>query len=351
MFALLGKTRCSPIAVDVGSQSVKLLQLSADRTSVHEAVRWEIALAQSADAALRDRQVAESIRAAMAGRRFRGRDAVFCIGPEQLFVQNIRVPVAAGADLNRLVRTEAAGRLPFSSEEAELRFLPAAEVRQGDSLRREVIVLACHRPVLQRMLEVAEQANLRPIAIDVEPTALLRCYAKQFRRDEDRQRRLMFVSIGASTTRVIIARGAEVLFIKYVDFGGRQLDEAVAHHLEMPLGEAAALRRHNGDRRADQRDPEVARSIHEACRPALDRLANELALCVRYYSVTFRGQPLAQIVLGGGEAQQSIADWLSSHLGLPCELGNPLRCCRQAALPGRVGQWDVAVGLALKELN
>ncbi len=351
MFALLSRGRCSPIGVDIGSQSVKLLQLSADGTSVHEAVRWEIAPAPSADAALRDRQVAEAIRAATAGRRFRGRDAVFCVGPEQLFVQNIRVPATTATDLNRVVRSEAAGRLPFSSEEAEIRFLPAAEVRQGDSVKREVIVLACHRPVLQRMLDIAEQTRLRPVAIDVEPTALLRCYAKQFRRDDDRQRRLMLVSIGASATRVVIARGTEVLLIKYIDFGGRQLDAAVAHHLEMSIDEAAALRRHNGDRRADQRDPEVARSIHEACRPALDRLASELALCVRYYSVTFRGQPLAQIVLGGGEAQQSIADWLSSHLGVPCELGNPLRCCRQATLPGRIGQWDVAMGLALKELN
>ena len=243
MFELLSRGRCSPIGVDVGSQSVKLLQLSADGASVHEAVRWEIAPDRSADAAVRDRQVAEAIRAATAGRRFRGRDAVFCIGPEQLFVQNIRVPVTAGAELNRLVRSEAAGRLPFSSEEAEIRFLPAAEVRQGDSLRREVIVLACHRPVLQRMLDIAEQARLRPIAIDVEPTALLRCYAKQFRRDDDRQRRMMLVSIGASATRVVIARGAEVLFIKYVDFGGRQLDEGGGGAWGMAVEEGGVLGR------------------------------------------------------------------------------------------------------------
>ena len=35
------------------------------------------------------------------------------------------------------------------------------------------------------------------------------------------------------------------------------------------VADAAALRRHNGDRRADQRDPEVTRTIAEATRPVL----------------------------------------------------------------------------------
>ena len=120
------------------------------------------------------------------------------------------------------------------------------------------------------------------------------------------------------------------MFVKYVDVGGRHLNEAVARHLKMDLADAAALRRHNGDRRADQRDPEIARSIAESTRPVLGQLANELSLCLRYYSVTFRGLPLRQVVLGGGEATESLAEWLAERLDLPCELGNPLRSYGEA---------------------
>ena len=105
----------------------------------------------------------------------------------------------------------------------------------------------------------------------------------------------------------------------------------------MPPADAAALRRHNGDRRADQRDPEIARSIAEAIRPVLERLAQEMSLCLRYYSVTFRGQPLAQVVLGGGEASPSLVEWFAARIDLPCELGNPLRTLREGpgGRPGR----------------
>lgn len=140
------------------------------------------------------------------------------------------------------------------------------------------------------------------------------------------------------------------MFVKYVDVGGRHMDQAVAQHLKLSLADAASLRRHNGDRRADQRDPEVARSVAEALRGTLEQLAAELSMCIRYYSVTFRGQPLARLVLGGGEATGNIAEWLSSRLELPCELGNPLRSYARVP-PGRASQWDVAAGLALKHLE
>ena len=129
------------------------------------------------------------------------------------------------------------------------------------------------------------------------------------------------------------------------------LRAAAPFNLEMDLTDAVALRRHNGDRRADQQDPEVTRSIEESVRPVLDQLANELSACLRYHSVTFRGQQLSQIVLGGGEASQPLADWLAARLDMACEPGSPLRSYENVTATGHTGQWDVAAGLALRETN
>jgi len=359
MVGWIAKRRPSPIGVDIGSRSVKLLQFDAGRAEVRAAARWDLPADPQAgtrqagappDSAPRDdEQIVQAVCRAREGHNFRGREAVLCLGSGRLFVQNIRVAPASGEELKKQVHLEAAGRLPFSSEEAEIQYLEAADVRQSDMVRREVIVLACHRPVLARILALGERAGLRPVAVDVEPAAMLRCYCRQFRRDDDQQRRMVFVSLGASTTLVVIARGSDAVFIKYIEVGGRHLDEAVARHLQMTPADAAALRRHNGDRRADQRDPDITRSIAESVRPVLDRLAGELSLCLRYYSVTFRGQPLSQIVLGGGEATQSLADWLATRLDLPCELGDPLRSYQKSVSSERIGQWNVAAGLALRE--
>jgi len=349
MVSWIPKGRCSPIGVDIGSRSIKLLQFDAERTAVGEAARWDLPPRESSESPQQDESIVEAVGRAREGRKFRGRRAILCLSSADLFVQNIRVPQAKGEELEKIIRSEAAGRLPFDAEEAEIRFIEAADVRQGDMMRREVIVLACRKAAVERLLSLAEQANLMPVAIDVEPSAMLRCYSKLFRRDNDQQRRTMFVNLGASNSMVVISKGPNVMFVKYLDIGGRHLDEAVASHLKMRPADAASLRRHNGDRRSDQRDPEITRSIDESVRPVFNRLANELSLCLRYYSVTFRGRPVELVVLGGGEATESLAEWVSRRLDLPCEEGNPLRPYANGDPAGRNSQWDVAAGLALRE--
>ena len=72
----------------------------------------------------------------------------------ELFVQNVRLAKAPSSEMERLVRQEAAGRLPFPAAEADIRFLEAADVRQGETTRREVILLACHKPMVDQLLKV-----------------------------------------------------------------------------------------------------------------------------------------------------------------------------------------------------
>jgi type IV pilus assembly protein PilM len=343
------KNRTSPIGIDLGSQSVKLVQFTAEREELIDAVRWDLPAAAGDDA--RSEALAEALTKARQNRKFRGRDAVICLGRSELFLQNIRVSKATGPDLERLVQQEAAGRLPYSVAESEIRFVEAGDVRQGDTTLREVIVLACHRPVLERVLATVEKAGLNPVAVDVEPRALVRSYTRQFRRDEDRDKRSLLVHVGSSGTAVVIAQGDETLLVKYLDLGGKDMDQAVADGLKMELAEAIALRRHNGDRRADQQDPEVAQSIAEATRPVIERLISELSLCIRYHSVTFRGQPLARMVLGGGEATETLRDLLAQRLDLKCELFDPLRNFANQVRTLRHGQWDVAAGLALRDVG
>jgi type IV pilus assembly protein PilM len=95
----------------------------------------------------------------------------------------------------------------------------------------------------------------------------------------------------------------------------------------------------------------VARSLADALRSTLERLASELAMCIRYHSVTFRGQPLVRLVLSGGEATPALAESLERQLGLRAELSDPFRWLPVAPNLGRKCQWDVAAGLALRECS
>jgi type IV pilus assembly protein PilM len=342
----------APIGLDVGTRFVKMVQFSADRSRVLAAGRWEIPPQPAKTSPQEQAQrTAETLKRGLRERPFAGRDVVLCLSDKQLVLQNVRVPKGGGSDLDRAVAQEIAGRVPFPVEETELRYVESVDVRQGDALLREIIVFACHRPVLAQLLEIIALAELRPVAVDVEPAALARNYAAQCRRGDDFKQRALVVHVGFARTAAVITQGDEMLFVKYIDVGGTQFDAAVARHLNMEPSEAAALRRSHGDRRSDLQDPEVVRSVTEATRPIVERLAQELAMCVRYHSVTFRGQPLTRCVIGGGEASPQLAESLTRLLTLPCEVSDPFRLFPGGSHLGRKGTWDVAVGLALRDLN
>ena len=161
----------------------------------------------------------------------------------------------------------------------------------------------------------------------------------------------MILHMGHQRTAVVISQGEEMLFVKYIEIGGSNLDAAIASHLRMEVKEAASLRRQSSDRRVDLQDPEVMRTVAEATRGVLDRLGGELALCVRYHSVTFRGQPLTRVVLGGGEATAQLAEAIGKNLNMKCELSDPFRAMPAQRDLGRRGLWDVSAGLALREVK
>src|ERR1043166_6482567 len=159
MVRWLAKRRAGPIGIDIGARSIKLVQFSGDRSRLIEAARAELPpIAEKATPLELAERIADGLRRGLKDREFRGRDAVCCLSDRDLFLQSLRVPKQAGPQLDRLVAQEAAGRVPFGLDEAELRYLEAADVRQGDQTMREVIVFAVQRAVLQQALGGVEHA-------------------------------------------------------------------------------------------------------------------------------------------------------------------------------------------------
>ncbi|PHS16988.1 MAG: hypothetical protein COA78_03340 [Blastopirellula sp.] len=342
----------TPIGLDIGTSSIKLVQLNSDYSKVHESVRYDFSIDNSLasnelDEAM-DRALSNVLSKAKQGRRFRGNEVVVCLNHQDLCLQNIKIERDDSRSIDQVIQQEAAGRVPYSVTEAELRHFDTCLSDANEAVNRDIIIMACHRPKLEQRLDLIERAGFSPIAVDVEPIAVLRSFTKQHRRESDREERVFYVHIGYSNSMVVIAEGDHILFVKYIDIGGNNLDKAVASHLNLSQKEAANMRKHHGDRRRKRRDSEVTKSLSESTRNVIEKLCAELSMCIRYHSVTFRGKPLVKMILTGGEANEEIQQELGQRLSLDCELGDPIRNFENSPASGRTGQWDVATGLALR---
>jgi Tfp pilus assembly PilM family ATPase len=102
-------------------------------------------------------------------------------------------------------------------------------------------------------------------------------------------------------------------------------------------------------------DARVDRAMYDAVRPLMGDLAHEVSLCLRYYSVTFRGAKPEGCVLSGGEASEpKLVEAFKESLRIACDVGRPLDGVRTeglgagTAVRGTGAEWGVAMGLSLR---
>jgi len=368
MLSLFPRRRYGPIGLDVGSRSIKLLQLgrTRGRLSVAAAAQWQMpdsALGPEGDAAACAGQAAEAVRSLLKQNGFHGREVVSCLRMDELATKNVRLPHMPKDELDKAVLWECQERLSFPVAADRIHYFEAGDVRQGTEVRDEIIIMAVPESTIQQHLDRIGSMRLEPVHIDTEPTALFRAYQRYLRRAQDESVVSVIVDIGLTATKVVVAKGKKILLIKLIDLAGRALNESVAKELGLTYSEAAHFRRRLSESRADASGPppqgadQVEWSVLDAIRVPVEALAREISLCLRYCSVTFRGLCPNKVTLTGGEAYDPAAvKLLTECLGLPCAVGQPLRGVEIDEVHmgddrrSELTEWSVVTGLALRGL-
>jgi type IV pilus assembly protein PilM len=358
----LTRSQILPIGVDIGFDSVKLLQLEVleGALSVLCAAKREMPEEARANPELRTAVAVDLIRQMLHQEDFRGREIVTALPREMVHVKNLRLPVIPPGELESAVQFEARNIFPFDVDQAHVRHLVAGDVRQGNDTRQEVIVLAATQDDVNFFLEQLNRSGAMVASLDFEPCAVYRSVERFIRRREDEYEVHVLVDTGFRCTQVVIGRGREMSFFKPIEIGGRQFQEAVSRKLGISGEEAKELRRRiiresaNGAAQEDASRDQVRRAVWDATRSVMEELAREVSLCLRYHSVTFRGQRPNKVRLVGGEASDpQLQSILSSVLPIPVEAARPLLSVNTARMQQsdrreRMGEWSVAFGFALK---
>src|SRR5690606_11827152 len=119
--------------------------------------------------------------------------------------------------------------------------------------------------------------------------------------------------------------GREINLIKPINIGGRHLHDAVSAKLGITVDEARALRRRFESQDSEQPKDPVRQAVFDATRGVVEELGREIALCLRYYTVTFRGhRPSSVRVVGGEACDTPLIQQLASGLPIPVESWRPL---------------------------
>lgn len=359
MFAKWFEKPAYPIGIDFGAYSIKMVQLRSPESGTEGAENLEIQ-------ARAERSVPENLpvsgpeRVAAVTRLlnemrasgpFLGNRVVCSLPTSAIQFKNLRLPKMPPNELQAAVEWEAADRLGQAGhdagEEVYLQFFDAGEVRQGEDLREEIILMAAPSSVVHTYLDALTGAGFEPAAMECAPAAMERCVSRNRAPNLDAPADVI-LDVGYGSSKVLIARANHIVFFKSIDVGGRTFDGLVAQRLNISPADAAEVRRKailgaSEPKAADASGTEtpVEHAVFDAIRPAVVEVAREVSLCLRYYSVTFRGRrPETGMIVGGEGRCPQFIKLLSDEVGLNV---TPARGV------GRLdGQWLVAAGLSMR---
>jgi len=320
--------------------------------------------------------VISAIKRMLANGDYNGRNVVSCLPSGKLRITSLRLAEAERYDIEQALRREVTQRFGLDPDEDAMDYVVAGSVLQGDEVKNELILFATDNETIKSHIEMLEETELMPVAIDTIPCALFRSFERSLRRQEDRERTSVFVDVGSSLTTVVFGRGGEISFVKQISIGGQNFTQEIATKLGVNISEAEMLReslRADPDlfsEKSDLAEQTPAKNRHhvdpstwqvmvDAVNAVAEDLAKEVSLCLRYYTVTFRGRRVERAVFAGGGAYEDILlNVLKRRLAVEIEVAQPLRgfdlSDARTNVPfnssrrGLFCEWAVAVGLSLK---
>jgi type IV pilus assembly protein PilM len=365
MISFINKPKgCRPIGIDIGNHSVKMLQLAVNggHTQVIAASETAVDPSINGDAAGRKEFVAGAVKRMLCEGGFAGSKVVSCLPNDHVGITSLRLDAGQVQDIDDVVRREARQRFGLDVETDSVDYIPAGSVRQAEETKEELILFGAESQVVKAHIEMLEEAGLSPSGIDTVPGALFRAFERSLRRYEDRDRTIAFVDLGSKYTTVVFGRQDQINLIKKISLGGDKFNEEIAQRLSINKSEAQtlreSLRKQRNGAEEDGLDAGTRQAIVDAIGGVSDELAREIALCFKYYTVTFKGRQVERAVFCGGEAYETILiNALNRQLSVEIEIGQPLKgfdltqtefgSDRRAVLC----EWTVATGLSLKGLK
>lgn len=376
MVQSLFAAKCNPVGIDFGSETLRMAQVQ----QVNGEYRLIGAASAPIPASIRKDQTArtqflvDACRNTYAKGKFTGKQVIIGMPAPMMHVQHLRLPKMDDESLRKALPWEAKGKIPIEPSRALLRHVIAGEVFQDQETKLEVILMAVERETVDQFIKIAETAKLEVIGLTPEPKAIVDCFRSLFKRKtEGAEPTSMYIDIGFSGTRIIVANGGQILFVRFIPIGGDQFNYAASVALKVPVHEARSRRMELAEMQdADPKsgsvvdpisDPMTAKRmaergvIEEACRDPLGRLITELELCRRYHEATFPNRPIDRVVFVGGESmQRSLCQKIAKAVGIAAQLGDPMvRLGRTSQISPQSGLdlttpqpgWVVAVGLSI----
>ena len=352
---IFGNKSGSVIGVDVGSSSIKVVQIRHERGRAVLETYGAIALGPYAGTEigratqLPVEKISEALRDVIREANVTAQDAGVSIPYASSLVSVITLPLAAEGRLDTVVPLEARKYIPVPISEVKLDWSVVSGGAGHDAQKIEILFVAIHNETLDKFKRIIASAGISASFFEIEVFSSVRASL------EHGIAPIAVVDMGAATTKLYVVERGIVRESHIINRGAQELTLSLARALNIPVAAAEDRKRKAGLLPPAPGDPLAApaqRSFDLTLSPLLAEIAHTLA------SFEARiNEPVSAVVFtGGGATLKGFRDFAGSKLAVETRIADPFgKTEAPAFLEGilkEIGpEFSVAIGLALRRLQ
>src|SRR5881397_222506 len=249
----------SLVGLDIGSHSVKVVELEAPANKQHKLVNWGISqpLGEAiVDGEIMDRQlVTDAISNLLESRGIKQKQVVAAVSGRAVIVKKILMNRLSAEDAQQAVYWEAEQHVPYDINDVSLDFEILGPA-PNDPKHMQVLLVAAKKDMVMSFSDLIREAGLQPLIVDVDSFAAQNALETSYDFGADEV--VAILNIGADITNINITQGGVPFFTKDLQVGGTIFVEAAQRKFNLSQT-AAAVRGESGGRL------EMAPVIEQAC--------------------------------------------------------------------------------------
>jgi type IV pilus assembly protein PilM len=338
------------VGLDIGSSSVKAVELKASRTG-YELVSFGLeSLPQDTvvDGAIMDApSVAKAIGDIFDGQKIKTKNVATSVSGHSVIVKRVTLPFMTEEELYDRIQAEASQHIPFDIADVNLSY----QVLEALDTQMDVLLVAVKKDKILNHTNVLAQAGKTPVVVDIDAFALQNCFEVNYEPDPGQT--IALLNVGAGVMSINIVRSQIPLFTRDVSVGGNQYTDALQKELDLGFDDAEKLK--HGDSVAgvsEEQKGGILRSVS-------DILILEIQKTFDFFRATASGENIQRIYLAGGTARvPGLVELLREEFAMPVEELYPFR--KITINPGKhnedqireiAARLAISVGLALRSFD
>jgi type IV pilus assembly protein PilM len=358
----------SVIGVDIGSSSVKIVQLRKKKGRAVLETYGELALGPYAGLAVGQATVlpadklAEAIKDVIKEANVTSVSAGVSIPFKSSLVSLIELPKVEPKQLQEMIPLEARKYIPVPVSEVTMDWwiIPTAEANDLDFIESvdeennqikaqeqkvQVLVVSIHNDILSTYTSIVKGAQLNTTFFEIEMFSSTRALLA------GETVPVMIFDMGASSTKVYILEKGIVKYSHIINKGSQDISLSISKGLGVTFDRAEHIKRNLGSS-----TPAEEKNVYEIISLTMDYIFSEANSVVLNYQRRFNKAIGKVILTGGGSAMKGVLELAKANFQTEVEMGDPFSKVETPAFLEDVLkvtglEFSTALGLALRKLQ